>query len=280
MSVPESEITRFYTVLGHPLRRNLIKILGEMERASFTDLKTKLNVSVGTLYYNLDFLEGLIAQDEDKRYVLTSKGEMALRLLKESEEKLISLGLEGEKRGGLFMILKRVLLVRGLFSYLYTSPKLSLILAMPIILYGMWITYQAKLLPMIFLYSDKPLLPPIWVSGLFLAGWMIVNLLGNLIPFILFRRPREGADSLLVGSCYAILPSLALPTIWVICKTLLIPLTLITAQILMLLPMGYSLCLLTSAISMAKGLRIEKASLVTLIIFYLIAGLALVSKTF
>jgi len=278
MSVPESEISRFYTILGHPLRRNLIKILGEQKSASFTDLKSTLNVSVGTLYYNLDLLEGLIAQDRNKKYTLTPKGEMAFRLLEESEEKLISLGIRAEKRAGWFRFLNKVLLVRDLFSYLYASPKLSLLSAIPIIIYGIWITSQAQLLPIIFLYSDNPVLPPIWTAGLFMVGWMIINFLGNLIPFTLYHRPKEGAGSLLVGSCYAILPSLTLPTIWVICKTLLIPLSLIATQVVMLLSMGYSLCLLTTAISMAKGLRTEKAALVTMIIFYLTVGLALIYK--
>ena len=279
MSRSESEVSRFYTVLGHPLRRRLIKILGEVERASFTDLKSTLNVSVGTLYYNLDHLEELVTQDRSKRYVLTPKGEIAYRLLVESEEKLVSLGIEVERRAGWFRALIKVFVVRGLFSYLYASPKLSLPSAIPIIIYGMWITHQARLLPIIVLYSDKPVLPPIWTASLFLTGWIIINVLGNLIPFILYRRPRGGADCLLVGSCYAILPSLALPTIWAICRALLIPLSLITAQVVMLLSAGYSLCLLTTAISMAKGLRTEKAALVTMIIFYMAVALALVYKS-
>ena len=280
MSKLESEVSRFYTILGHPLRRRLIKILGELGYASFTDLKLTLKVSVGTLYYNLDLLEDLVTQDRSKRYVLTPKGEIAYRLLAESEEKLVSLGIEAERRAGWLRSLGKVFTVRGLFSHLYASPKISLTSAMTILVYGMWVTHQAQLLPIIVLYSDKPVLPPLWTAGLFVTGWIIINVLGNLIPFIFYRRPMGGADCLLVGSCYAILPSLALPTIWVICKTFLIPLSLITAQLIMLLSMGYSLCLLTTAISMAKGLRTEKATLVTMIIFYLAIGLALVFYKF
>jgi len=166
--------------------------------------------------------------------------------------------------------------VRGLFSYLYASPKLSLPSAITILIYGVWITHQAQLLPIIILYSDKPVLPPLWASSLFISGWITINILGNLVPFILYRRPLGGgADCLLVGSCYAILPSLALPTIWVLCKAFFISLSLVAAQLIMLLAMGYSLCLLTTAVSMAKGLRMEKATLVTMTIFYLTVGLAL-----
>lgn len=253
-----------------------MKVLGQVGHASFTDLKSTLNVSVGTLYYNLDLLEGLVTQDRSKRYILTPKGEIAYRLLLESEEKLVSLGVEAEKRAGWFRMLSKVFVVRGLFSYLYASPRLSLPSALPIIIYGMWIAHQARILPIIVLYTDRPALPPIWAMCLFMVGWITINILGNLIPFILYHRPIEGADCLLVGSSYAILPSLALPTIWVICRTLLIPLSLVTAQVVMLLSAGYSLCLLTTAISMAKGLRMEKAIPVTMIIFYFAVGIAFV----
>lgn len=276
----ESDVSRFYTILGHPLRRRLIKILGDVGRASFTDLKSTLNVSVGTLYYNLDLLEDLVTQDRGKRYVLTPKGEIAYRLLVESEEKLISLGLEAEKRASWFRLLSKGFTVQGLFSHLYSSPKLSLPSAMTILIYGIWITHRAQLLPIIILYSDKPVLPPLWTACLFVTGWIIINILGNFIPFLVYRRPKGGADCLLVGSCYAILPSLALPTIWFICKTFHIRLNLVVAQLIMLLSMGYSLCLLTTAVSMAKGLRTEKAALVTMIIFYLAVGLALVFYKF
>jgi DNA-binding transcriptional ArsR family regulator len=279
MSVLESEVSKLYEVLGHPMRRQLIRLLGEAKRASFTDLKSKLKVSVGTLYYNLDLLEDLVAQDKEKKYVLTPKGEMAYRLLVESEEKLASLGLGAERQAGWFRALSKAFTVRGLFSYLYASPKLSLPSAITILIYGVWVNYQAQLLPLILLYSDKPILPPLWASSLFISGWMIINIFGNLVPSIFYRRPvGGGVDSLLVGSCYAILPSLVLPTIWVICKVFLIPLSLIAAQLIMLLAMGYSLCLLTTAISMAKGLRMEKAALVTMTIFYLTVGLALFSR--
>jgi len=275
MPTSESEISRFYTVLGHPLRRSMIKIIGETGSASFTDLRTRLKVSVGTLYYNIDLMEGLVAQDESKRYILTSQGKIAYQLLVESEEKLVSLGVEAERRSAWLKSLTRVFAMRGLFSYLYESPKLSLPSAVTIVVYGMWITYQAQLFPIIVLYSERPMLPVHYIPVLFIGGWIIINILGNFIPFVLYSRPREGADCLLIGSSYALLPSLTLPTLWVAFEFLRIRLSLIAAQLIMLVSMGYSLCLLTTAISMAKGVRIEKAALVSLVTLYLAAGLSL-----
>jgi len=270
----ESEISLFYTVLGHPLRRSIIKVIGETGSASFTDLKETLGVSVGTLYYNIDLMEGLVGQDESKRYVLTHKGKIAYRLLVESEEKLVSLGVEAEKRRGWSRFLVRALTLRGLFSYLYESPKLSLPSAAIILVYGMWITHHADLYPLIFLYTQTPVLPQFFTPLLFMGGWIVVNVLGNLVPFILYNRPKDGLGCLLIGSCYSFLPSLVFPTIWALVKFLHIGIGLFSAQLVMLVSMGYSLSLLTTAVSVAKGLKTEKAVAVSMIILYLSVGLA------
>jgi hypothetical protein len=276
----DDEISHFFNVLGHPLRRQLIKVLGEKLTMSFTDLKSTLNVSVGTLYYNLDLLKGIVEQNVNKKYVLTNKGKLAYRLLVESEEKLLSLGLKSQKQWAWLKPLTGVLMMRRFFATIYSSIIVSLPSAVTILIYGMWITKEAQLFPIIVMYSDQPVMLPLWYACLFLIGWITVNVLGNLVPLIFYRTSMEGVGCLLVGSCYALLPSLAFPTLWAICKTLLIPLSFMAAQLIMLLSAGYSLCLLTSAISMAKGIKTEKASLVTIIMLYIIIGLAFVSYRF
>jgi DNA-binding transcriptional ArsR family regulator len=270
----DDEISHFFNVLGHPLRRQVIKVLGEKSSVSFTDLKSTLNVSVGTLYYNLDLLKGIVEQNANKKYVLTNKGKLAYRLLVESEEKLLSLGLKSQKQLTWLKPLISVLMMRRFFACIYSSIIVSLPSAITILIYGMWITKEAQLFPIIVVYSDQPSMPPLWYACLFLIGWVIINILGNIVPLIFYRTPMETASYLLVGSCYALLPSLAFPTLWAICKTFLIPLSSLATQLIMLLSAGYSLCLLTSAISMAKGLRTEKASLVTIIMLYIIIGIA------
>lgn len=275
MPASDSDISSFYTVLGHPLRREIIKIIGETGSASFTDLRTRLKASVGTLYYNIDLMQGLVAQDKSKRYVLTRRGELVYRLLVESEEKLVSAGVKSERRAGWISFLSKVLTMRGFFSYVYEYPKLFLPTAVTILAYGMWITYEAQLFPIIILYSDKLPLSPLHAAILFMGGWVIINILGNVVTFFLYHRPKEGFGCLFIGSCYALLPSLTLPTIWVLFRFLYIRLGLMVAQSIMLLSMGYSLCLLTTAISVAKGLRTERAALVSMMVLYLVVGLYL-----
>ena len=80
----EDEVSHFFTMIGHPLRRKIIKYLGENGQGGFTDLKAYLDVSTGTLYYQIDFLAELIEQDATKKYRLNEKGKFAYRLLSES----------------------------------------------------------------------------------------------------------------------------------------------------------------------------------------------------
>lgn len=271
----EAPASYLYTILGHPLRREIIRILGSKKGATFTELKTALRMSVGTLYYNLDLLEGLVTQNETRRYVLTKQGERAYAFLLESEERLVSLGIEAEMRRGVLGTLGRWLMAWGLFTLIQESPKMFVPLIATILIYGSWITYHAGLFPIIFLYSDRPV-HPILAPLLFLVGLVAVNLLGNAFSAIFYRRPLQGAGTFFISSCFAILPSLLTPTVYYACKTFLAPVSLILIQSIMLVSLGFSLFFITTAISTSKGLRVEKAAVITTILLYVMIAIALV----
>lgn len=74
--------SEFYYALGHDIRRNIIKIIGEFGFTSFTKLKNELKVSTGTIYHHLDTLSNLIEQKDDKKYYLTEIGDVAFNSLK------------------------------------------------------------------------------------------------------------------------------------------------------------------------------------------------------
>ena len=57
---------KFYIALGHEIRRNIMKFIGNNHIASFTDLKRELQISTGTLYHHLEVLDEMISQDETK----------------------------------------------------------------------------------------------------------------------------------------------------------------------------------------------------------------------
>ena len=275
----ESELSSFYSALGHPLRRKIIQVLGEEEKATFTRLKSSLNVSTGTLYYNIGLMADLVNQRDDRSYALTSKGALAYHLLQESEEKLLSSPHTKKEAGILRQISIGLVGWRFLPPFLM-FPKFAMIPALMILGYGMWVNYQAQLYPTIFFFHTKPpVAVPFASAVLFLAGLAVVNIVGNLIPWLFFNK-KENAISLFVGTSIAMLPTLILPTAWVISRMAAIQMSSLLAQTLMIVSMGYSLCLLTVAITLAKSIRPERAALTTLVIFYLAVGLEVVWQNF
>jgi len=73
-----------YRLLKSPIRREIILLLHSRGELTATQLKRRLNVSYGTLYYHLDFLKPLIDQVGRGKYALNSRGaRIAERLLEE-----------------------------------------------------------------------------------------------------------------------------------------------------------------------------------------------------
>ncbi|MEM3891129.1 MAG: helix-turn-helix domain-containing protein [Nitrososphaerales archaeon] len=264
----EDEASYFFAMLGHPLRRRIIKYLGEKGYAGFSDLKANLNVSIGTLYYQLDQLKGLLDQNESKKYALNEKGKFAYQLLLESEERISSSRYVKHKLSAA-LYLTRWLLGWPIILYLYGKTKYASIFAATIIIYGAYSAYKSNLYPILFIYLNHLPLSKLYIPILFVAEYLVVNAIANLIPLILYRV-KEGAKPLLIGSAFSFLPSLLLPTASIFTYP-----TLTQAQILMLIGIGFSLCFLTSAISLSKGLAVEKAALVSSIILYLSVALTL-----
>ena len=270
----EDEVSRFFTILGHPLRRKIIQYLGDHDYGGFTDLKAHLNVSTGTLYYQLDLLRDLIEQDEERKYHVNEKGRFAYKLLLESGEKFASSRYVKRNRTAAGYV---TLWIIGwkLISRLYGMPKLAISSVALILFYGAWVTRLSGLYPIAFIYVDRLPLPPSYIPILFILGYLLVNVLANLTSCIAYGT-KEGVRQLLLGSAVSFLPSITLPTVYVVAKELQAPLTSLQAQVLMLIGMGYSLCFLTSAISLSKGLAAEKAAFPASVTLYASLGLAFI----
>ncbi|MDW8083633.1 MAG: helix-turn-helix domain-containing protein [Candidatus Caldarchaeum sp.] len=64
----------FYSLLKNPVRRQIIKLLKENGSLAATDLKKFLGISVGTLYYHLEFMHPFVVKTDKRRYTLSEKG--------------------------------------------------------------------------------------------------------------------------------------------------------------------------------------------------------------
>jgi hypothetical protein len=78
----------FYYALGHEIRREIIKNIGENGHSSFTNLKKTLRVSTGTIYHHLETLSQLIEQKKNKKYYLTDLGKYAFESLINNEKNI------------------------------------------------------------------------------------------------------------------------------------------------------------------------------------------------
>lgn len=72
-------------IISKPNRAAIIRAIGEKGELSFKDLKAKMNLGVGTLYYHIDGLKGLVAQNGAKQYVLTEQGKQVYDTIKGME---------------------------------------------------------------------------------------------------------------------------------------------------------------------------------------------------
>ncbi|GBC69239.1 hypothetical protein HRbin01_00935 [archaeon HR01] len=64
----------FYSLLRNPIRREIINLLRANGEMAATDLKRILGISVGTLYYHLEFMEPFIVKNSRRKYALSEKG--------------------------------------------------------------------------------------------------------------------------------------------------------------------------------------------------------------
>lgn len=68
--------------VGYGKRRQIVELLAEEGPLGVTELKEKLNISTGSLYHNLSFLQEFLDR-EGKKYKLNEKGMKLYRMIKE-----------------------------------------------------------------------------------------------------------------------------------------------------------------------------------------------------
>ena len=79
-----SELDYLHKILKDKTRRKILLTLNLEEPLSYTDLIGELGFqTTGRLNYHLKQLDDLLARDANRRYSLTEKGHLAVRLLTE-----------------------------------------------------------------------------------------------------------------------------------------------------------------------------------------------------
>ncbi|RLF21527.1 MAG: hypothetical protein DRJ68_03300 [Thermoprotei archaeon] len=263
--IEEADLYKIYQALGNPHRRKIISLLGERpEGMAFSELKRELNISVGSLYYNIDQLRDLVYQREDKRYALTEKGVVAYKMLKKDVERVRS---EGSASGfsGLTDTLREIFFPRWFFAFLESRRRLTPAIAVVVLLVGAiacsfngvvlhvtWIAYS----------SDKAL-----CASSFLWSWLAISAISFFIasPWrsIAFREGLKRLPQYLAEAGLAMFPL----AIFVVLEPILRGSTIarVVAQLVLWL---LALVFLSSSLSHVTRCRGEAAFLVVVLVMF------------
>ncbi len=87
ISVDESKsLHTIYAALGHAIRYDIVNFLGAFHRpVHYTELVEWLQIRPGSFYFHIKKLKGIIEQDSEKCFYLTTNGQLALELIKSGE---------------------------------------------------------------------------------------------------------------------------------------------------------------------------------------------------
>jgi DNA-binding HxlR family transcriptional regulator len=82
MSAPGGRPQNVDDIVSKPNRAAIVRVIGERGELSFKELKASMKLGVGTLYYHLDGLSGLVTQNASKQYTLTEQGKQVYEAIK------------------------------------------------------------------------------------------------------------------------------------------------------------------------------------------------------
>ncbi len=273
---PDDTITKVYSALGNPYRRQIVQILKEQGKAGFKELDEALKISVGALYHHLDNLGELVTQDAEKKYKLTDKGRAAINILSVSEEKIVAATPRGLAADSKIRVFTRELLFgRSLFNYLNDEPFRSLPLSIIILVIGGWLSFQTNLEPLLLFYVNPSRgIGQAWFLLMFPLGWLATFIVTDALSSIVYHR-RGGDLSVANGTAFSMLPLLIVPVLVFLVQPFSTLLRSTTSLIILqILIQVWVICLLASATSISKGLRMEKTAVISLAVMYLnITGL-------
>ena len=267
----DENLTRVYSALANPYCRRIVHILKQTGKAGFKDLLDSLRIGVSALYHHLDSLDGLVSLGPDKKYVLTEEGLLAFDTLSVGEGRMSAKPTRGAAESRLATASKEILFGRTLFHYLSQNPLRNLPLSMIVLAMGGFVSFRTNLEPILLFYlNPSPGILQIWFLLLFPLGWFVTFAVTDLLCSLFFHR-RGGELSLINGTALSMLPLLLVPGLILLAQPFsaaIQPASSVTILIQVVVQV-WVVCLLASATSIAKGLRIERTALVSLAVMYM-----------
>jgi hypothetical protein len=259
------DLSRYYTLLRDPARRKIIEILGTQEKIGFKELRETLGLGVGTVYYHLDMLSDFITQDKQRKYKLNDRGQALYKILKDgSVPPTLEISEAFSHR------LAKWLFLSPLFAK--TIKSLMLVPAVAILVLGAFGAAQAKLEPVLFFYFPYSIYSHANIIFRYIFNWVGLFLFAEIFTYLLYRRVGN-EPQLFTCIGFATFPLAAFPYIYLAVSVMLPTLSSLELSTIMqyvqIILQIWSLLLVTSAICFGKGIRLDKAIVVSLTAIYL-----------
>jgi predicted transcriptional regulator len=107
-----SDIAALYKILNDDINKKILMVINENSGLSYTDLMEKSEFySKELLNHRLNVLSEFLRKNEEDQYMLTEKGQSALKLLEESHEQLKKFGRKKQKQNGVYIGLVYVIIL-------------------------------------------------------------------------------------------------------------------------------------------------------------------------
>ncbi len=209
----EKLLQQIYAALGHAIRYDIVKYLGAFHRpVHYTELSEWLQIKPGSFYFHMKKLNGLVIQDLEKRFHLSSMGKLALTII-HSGEKTDKIPIFNEKKEILhqYYVPKRFstklfgeFIRRGAFS-----PKYEIFMFI-LVLFQIFLLEFSKL-GIIPFFMDGNLYLNFFSCSFELLGSIIIIWISLELIMRLFSPIRGFSRELLIGIPLSISPLFIYP---------------------------------------------------------------------
>lgn len=249
------DLSRYYTLLRDPARRKIIEILGTQGKIGFKELKEALGLGVGTVYYHLDMLSDYISQDKQRKYRLNDRGQTLYRILKNGN---IPASLEISETFS--HRLAKWVFLSPLFAKT-TKPLKLLPATIAVLLIGAFGSAYAKLDSALFFYFPYSTYTFTSLLILYVFNWIGLFLFAEVFTYLFYRRV---GNDLQLFTCLGLasFPMAIFPYLYFFLSQAISPYIMFIFQI-------WSLLLVSAAFCFGKGIRLDKAIVVSLTVIYL-----------
>jgi DNA-binding transcriptional ArsR family regulator len=249
------DLSRYYTLLRDPARRKIVGILGVQEKIGFKELREALGLGVGTVYYHLDMLSDFVTQDKQHKYKLNDRGQTLYKILKEGNiPATLEMSEAFSHRVAKWLFFSPV--------FAKTAKPLRLLpISMAILLIGALGSAYANLDSALFFYFPYSAHSFTSTIVLYVFNWIGLFLFTELFTYLLYRRV---GNDLQLFTCIGLasFPMAFFPYTYLFISGIISQYVLFILQV-------WSLLLVSAAFCFGKGIRLDKAIVISLTAIYL-----------